>query len=237
MYVCGSRIATRGPPGPVRPSVSSPRYFDLGFGSAHRLAQHVGDLEADVVASAVVLGARIAEADDQPVDGRSSPRHYAGLTGLLALVPAFGLAGGVLAGSPPRPPRRSRPRPRARSPPRSLAPPRAAASAASAWRSTVSGSSSSVTPARRLTASSVTVSPICSSETSWWMASGMSSGSASIVSSRVTCSSTPPSLTPGASSAPTRSSTTVALIACVEPHPQHVDVDRRAGDRVSARSP
>ena len=38
MYVIGSRIATRGPPGPVRPSVSSPRYFDLAFGSAHRLA-------------------------------------------------------------------------------------------------------------------------------------------------------------------------------------------------------
>ena len=56
------------------------------------------NLEPDVVAGALVLGARIPEADDEPVD-----RCYArqrGSGGLLALVPAFALvaAGCFLAG-------------------------------------------------------------------------------------------------------------------------------------------
>ena len=61
-------------------------------------------------------------------------------------------------------------------------------------------------------ASSSTVSPICMPDTSCSIQSGMSFGSASIVTSRVICSSTPPSLAPGASSAPVSSSATVASI-------------------------
>ena len=38
MYVCGRRIATRGPPGPVRPSLSSPPNFFFGFGRSQRSA-------------------------------------------------------------------------------------------------------------------------------------------------------------------------------------------------------
>jgi hypothetical protein len=36
MYVCGLSTATRGPPGPVRPSVSSPANFFFGFGRSQR---------------------------------------------------------------------------------------------------------------------------------------------------------------------------------------------------------
>ena len=38
MYVCGRSTATRGPPGPVRPSVSSPANFFFGFGRSQRSA-------------------------------------------------------------------------------------------------------------------------------------------------------------------------------------------------------
>ena len=38
MYVCGSRTATRGPPGPVRPSVSRPANFVFARGSSQRAA-------------------------------------------------------------------------------------------------------------------------------------------------------------------------------------------------------
>ena len=38
MKVCGLSTATRGPPGPVRPSVSSPANFFLGFGRSQRAA-------------------------------------------------------------------------------------------------------------------------------------------------------------------------------------------------------
>ena len=56
------------------------------------------------------------------------------------------------------------------------------------------------------------------------MFSGMSVGSASMLSSRVTCSSTPPSLTPGASSTPVSSSATGGLDLLVEAHLEQVDV-------------
>jgi hypothetical protein len=38
MYVWGHSTATRGPPGPVRPSVISPAYRRAGLGSAQRAA-------------------------------------------------------------------------------------------------------------------------------------------------------------------------------------------------------
>jgi hypothetical protein len=59
------------------------------------------------------------------------------------------------------------------------------------------------------------VSLICICDTSTWIASGMSVGSASMFSSRVICSSTPPSFTPGASSVPRNSTPTTAEIACL----------------------
>ena len=67
--------------------------------------------------------------------------------------------------------------------------------------------------------------------------SGMSVGSASIVSSRVTCSSTPPSLTPGASSAPTQLEHDGRLDRQVEAHAQQVDVDGVAASPGGARAP
>ena len=36
MYVCGRSTATREPPGPVRPSVSSPANFFFALGSSQR---------------------------------------------------------------------------------------------------------------------------------------------------------------------------------------------------------
>ena len=53
------------------------------------------------------------------------------------------------------------------------------------------------------------------------------------VTSRATCSSTPPSLTPGNSSAPVSSMTTVEWIACSRRDPQQVDVHRVAGHGVA----
>jgi hypothetical protein len=35
MKVCGSKMPTRGPPGPVRPSVNRPAYFFFARGSCH----------------------------------------------------------------------------------------------------------------------------------------------------------------------------------------------------------
>ena len=60
----------------------------------------------------------------------------------------------------------------------------------------------------------------------------MSVGSASTVISRVTCSSTPPSLTPGASSAPSSSSVTSAWIVSSSFDLLQVDVLEAAADRV-----
>ena len=76
-----------------------------------------------------------------------------------------------------------------------------------------SRSSSNVTPSGGASAPSTIVSPICISPTSWTIDSGIAVGSASTFSSRVICSSTPPSLTPGASSTPVSSSGTTALIS------------------------
>ena len=76
-----------------------------------------------------------------------------------------------------------------------------------------SGSSSSVTPSGTATSASVIVSLISIPDTSWVIDSGIAFGSASMFSSRVICSSTPPSLTPGASSPPVSSSGTTAWIA------------------------
>jgi hypothetical protein len=36
MYVCGFSTATRGPPGPARPSLSSPANFFFAFGRSQR---------------------------------------------------------------------------------------------------------------------------------------------------------------------------------------------------------
>ncbi len=65
MKVSGCRIATRGPPGRVRPSARRPRNLSLARGRSQRRASSASDLEADVVAGAGVLGARVAEPDDE----------------------------------------------------------------------------------------------------------------------------------------------------------------------------
>ena len=49
MKVCGQSTATRGPPGPVRPSVSRPANFFLRLRELPAARELVGDLEADVV--------------------------------------------------------------------------------------------------------------------------------------------------------------------------------------------
>ena len=77
MNVCGLSTATRGPPGPVRPSVSSPANFFFGFGQVPALDQRVGDAEADVVRGVRVAGPGIAEPDDQPVDRGGARRASA----------------------------------------------------------------------------------------------------------------------------------------------------------------
>ena len=111
MKVCGRSTATRGPPGPVRPSASSPANFF--FGSAGPSGgEHPGHLEADVVRASRRNRARVAEPDEQPVDGRARLR-------LLAVAPAAASSAAPSA-LPPRARRPHRPpRSRSRSRPRS----------------------------------------------------------------------------------------------------------------------
>ena len=45
MNVCGFSTATRGPPGPVRPSVSSPANFHFGFGRSQRAINADAEIE------------------------------------------------------------------------------------------------------------------------------------------------------------------------------------------------
>ena len=75
-----------------------------------------------------------------------------------------------------------------------------------------SGSSRNSTPSGAVISDRCIVAAISMCETSTVTFSGMSVGSASMLSSRVTCSSTPPSLTPGASSTPMISTDSVVSI-------------------------
>ena len=95
-----------------------------------------------------------------------------------------------------------------------------------------SGSSSSVTPSGTVTADSVSVSFISRPETSWVIESGMSSGSASMLSSRVSWLSTPPSVTPGDSSPPVQLEHDDGVDRLVHVHAQEVEVDRLAAHRM-----
>jgi hypothetical protein len=45
MNVCGFSSAIRGPPGPVRPSTSSPAYFFFAFGRSQRRASSSATLK------------------------------------------------------------------------------------------------------------------------------------------------------------------------------------------------
>ena len=58
MNVCGSRIATRGPPGRIGPSVIRPPNRCFGPRQLPAAAERVGDLEADVVPGPGVAVAR-----------------------------------------------------------------------------------------------------------------------------------------------------------------------------------
>src|SRR4051794_2132427 len=162
--------------------------------------QRVGDLEADVVRRLGVAGARVAEPDHKPVDRRrgeelqdSSPESAADCPASSAVSPSAW--------------------PSAASPTSSVSVSISSSTGSAVGgvieATTVSGSSSSVTPFGGVIDPSVSVAFISRPETSCWIVSGMSPGSASTFSSRVSCVSTPPSTVPGASSAPTRSSTTV----------------------------
>jgi len=83
----------------------------------------------------------------------------------------------------------------------------------------------------------VSVSFTFIAETSSGRLSGMSPGSASTVTSRLTCSMTPPSLAPGASSKPISSTHDRGLDRDVHAHAQEVDVDRLAVHRMAAACP
>ena len=168
------------------------------------LGKDVGDHEPDVVTGVRVLASGVAQPDDQPVAARARAAATSAaatkrpqrallpaggalgagaLRGLGALLLALALADELglgldlllLLGLQTR---------------------------GDSVASTVSGSSSSVTPAGAVSAVSTIVSPICISPMSCTIDSGIAVGSASTFSSRVICSSTPPSLTPGASSVP-----------------------------------
>ena len=77
------------------------------------------------------------------------------------------------------------------------------------------------------------MSPICISPMSWAIDSGIAVGRASTFSSRVICSSTPPSLTPGASSMPIELERHDGVDRLVQAHPQQVDVHGLPAHRVA----
>src|SRR5215216_3971439 len=137
------------------------REFLLGLRELPAAGELLRDLEADVVRALGVARARVAEPDDEPVDGRRAEE---------------------------------------------------AAQDSSEAESAFCSASSPVSPSGAVNSLSRTVAFICMPETSKTIESGMSPGSASMLSSRVSWLSTPPSTTPGASSAPVSSSTTVVWI-------------------------
>src|SRR4051794_37656580 len=182
------------------------------------LGQAVRNLEADVVARARVAVAGVPEPHYQPVDAAarrlaakeaqepsgSSPPGPAPAAASSPVAPSAAASASALSAASP--------------------------SATSSVSSSISGSSGTsvgtvivamtvssglsrkVTPFGAVSSASVSVPAASSAETSTSMRSGMSDGSASMFSSRATCSSTPPSLTPGASSAPWTSTITVVWI-------------------------
>ena len=95
-----------------------------------------------------------------------------------------------------------------------------------------SRSSSSVTPSGTVTADSVSVSFISRPETSWTIESGMSSGSASMLSSRVSWLSTPPSDDAGRLVAALQIEHDDRVDRLVHVDAQEVEVDRLAAHRM-----
>src|SRR5215210_475465 len=176
--------------------------------------QLVGDAKAHVVRGVRVARPGVAEPDDQPVDGGGAEELQLSSPEACAASSAVSPSACRSASS------RSAPSSGSPSSPTSAV----SVSISSSTGSSVGGvmvamtvssrSSSSVTPSGTVTAARVSVSFISILETSCWMTSGRSSGSASTLTSRVSWLSTPPSLTPGASSPPTRSSTAVEWMGC-----------------------
>src|SRR5829696_5948206 len=183
----------------------------LQLADSPALGRELHHLEADVVPRAGVALARVAEADDQPV------RPPAAAT--------------------PEPTPRSRPsrplgaghhsEPSASS--AAASPAASASSPTSSVSSSISGSSTSVgtttvamivssrssrktTPSGGVTSERCIVAAISMPDTSTVTFSGIAVGSASMLSWWVTCSSTPPSFTPGASSPPSRCTLTCVWI-------------------------
>ena len=195
--------ATRGPPGLRAALGEQAAELLLRLAEVPAPRQLGGDLEADVVRRALVLRARVAEPDDQPVGRRRAAEGAAHRSPRRLLVAGVVAAGVVVAG-------------------------RLAVALALADdpgllldrvelldlglqargehrgddRLEVVEQRDAARDARR--SRSVTLSPMFSAETSIWIDSGMSVGSASTLTSRVGWSRMPPSLMPGASSLPTQ---------------------------------
>src|SRR4051794_16197640 len=204
----GLRLQERHP-GAARPGAplgQLARELLLGLRQVPPARERLGHLEAHVVRRVGVAGPRVPEAHHEPVDRcggedlqDSSESEAADCWASSVVSPAAS--------------------PSATSP--SLTRP-VSVSMSSSTGSAVGGvivamtvssrSSSSVTPLGGVTAASVSVAFISMPDTSCVMTSGMSPGSASMLTSRVSCVSTPPSDTPGAPSAPTSSSVTVVWI-------------------------
>src|SRR5919106_6739550 len=169
-----------------------------------------GHLEADVVASAGVAVAGVAEPDHQPIhlpaasatEEAQDSSPSASPSGASGASPSSAAAASAASTS---------------SPTSSVSSSMSSGSSTSVGTTTVamivsSGSSRKVTPSGTLTSDRCMVAAIGKPLTSTTMASGIAVGSASMLSWWVTCSSTPPSLTPGASSAPSTCTPTVVWI-------------------------
>src|SRR2546421_5510497 len=87
-------MATPGPPGPVRPSVSRPLYLALGLGSCQRLAS--------ILATSNPTLWRVPSYSDPGLPRPTISQSTGGAPGncgaLLALGPALGIAGGGFFG-------------------------------------------------------------------------------------------------------------------------------------------
>src|SRR4051794_40652227 len=214
MKVCGRSTATRGPPGPVRPSVIRPLNFFDARGSSHRCVSALATSKPTLCGVAAYCEPGLP----RPTMSQS--------TGALARnglrKSGYSLEASASAGASPS----AAPSPSAASPSGGSSPSPTSSVSVSISSSvsitargtvivatTVSGSSSSVTLAGAVISATVTVAAGSRCDASNSIVSGMSVGSASTLSSRTVCSSTPPSLIPGASSTPTMSSTTVAWMA------------------------
>src|SRR5829696_252928 len=198
----------------------------LQLADSPAVGRELHHLEADVVPRAGVALARVAEPDDQPVRPPAA-------AATPAPTPRSRPSRPLGAGHHSEPSASSAPASPAASASSPVAPSAAASASASSPTSSVSssisGSSTSVgtttvamivssrssrktTPSGGVTSERCIVAAISMPDTSTVTFSGIAVGSASMLSWWVTCSSTPPSFTPGASSPPSRCTLTCVWI-------------------------